>query len=251
LLRSEEMLNVDETGHPNNGEGFWTWCFRAPGYAVFKVSPSRGSEVLLEVLGREFEGVLGCDFFSAYRKYMRVCDIRVQFCLAHFIRDLKFLTTLADAATAAYGERLLEGLRMLFFVIHRHEEFSPAVFARALREVRDHILSEAQRDVPEARDAQRIAKRLREYGAAYFEFITTPGMEPTNNLAEQAIRFVTIDRHITQGTRSEKGCAWSERIWTVMATCALQGRSAFDYLVETVSAHFNGLPIPSLLLNPP
>jgi len=251
LLRSEEMLNVDETGHPNNGEGFWTWCFRAPGYAVFKVSPSRGSEVLLEVLGREFEGVLGCDFFSAYRKYMRVCDIRVQFCLAHFIRDLKFLTTLADAATAAYGERLLEGLRMLFFVIHRHEEFSPAVFARALREVRDHILSEAQRDVPEARDAQRIAKRLREYGAAYFEFITTPGMEPTNNLAEQAIRFVTIDRHITQGTRGEKGCAWSERIWTVMATCALQGRSAFDYLVETVCAYFNGLPIPSLLLNPP
>jgi len=40
---------------------------------------------------------------------------------------------------------------------------------------------------------------------AYFRFITTPGIDPTNNLAEQAIRFVVIDRHITQGTRSEKG----------------------------------------------
>ena len=129
LLRSEDVLNVDETGHKNNAERFWTWCFRAPAYTVFKVSPSRGSEVLLEVLGKEFEGVLGCDFFSAYRKYMRVCDIRVQFCLAHFIRELKFLATLPDAATAAYGERLLQALRTLFFVIHRHEEL-PQKFSR-------------------------------------------------------------------------------------------------------------------------
>ena len=34
----------------------------------------------------------------------------------------------------------------------------------------------------------------------YFRFITTPGVEPTNDLAEQAIRFVVIDRRITQGT---------------------------------------------------
>ena len=38
---------------------------------------------------------------------MRICDIRMQFCLAHFTLDLKFLATLPDAATAAYGERLL------------------------------------------------------------------------------------------------------------------------------------------------
>ena len=40
---------------------------------------------------------------------------------------------------------------------------------------------------------------------SYFRFITTAGVDPTNNLAEQAIRFVVIDRLITQGTRSERG----------------------------------------------
>ena len=54
----------------------------------------------------------------------------------------------------------------------------------------------------------------------------------TNNLAEQAIRFVVIDRHITQGTRSEKGRRWCERIWTVMATCAQQGRAVFQFLAR-------------------
>jgi transposase len=77
--------------------------------------------------------------------------------------------------------------------------------------------------------------------------VTTPGVEPTNNLAEQAIRFVVIDRHITQGTRGATGQRWCERIWSVLATCAQQGRSAWGYLLEAVQAHFDGQPVPSLL----
>ena len=59
-----------------------------------------------------------------------------------------------------------------------------------------------------------MANRFHKHGEAYFRFITTPGIDPTNNLAEQAIRFVVIDRRITQGTRSETGRRWCERIRT-------------------------------------
>ena len=82
---------------------------------------------------------------------------------------------------------------------------------------------------------------------SYFRFITTPGVEPTNNLAEQAIRFVVIDRLITQGTRSDSGNRWCERIWTVIATCAQQGRSVWSYLEAVVRAWFEGTTAPSLL----
>ena len=75
-----------------------------------------------------------------------------------------------------------------------------------------------------------MAERFAKHGEAYFTFVTTPGVEPTNNLAEQAIRFVVIDRHITQGTRSEAGRQWSERIWTVVATCAQQKQSVYEFL---------------------
>jgi len=92
-----------------------------------------------------------------------------------------------------------------------------------------------------------LAKRFREHGSAYFTFVTTPGVEPTNNLAEQAIRFVVIDRHITQGTRSEGGRLWSERIWTVIATCVQQGKSVYSFLREAVRNWFQGEPSPSLL----
>ncbi len=90
-------------------------------------------------------------------------------------------------------------------------------------------------------------KKQKAYGEAYFQFITTPGIEPTNNLAEQAIRFVVIDRRITQGTRSETGRRWCERIWTTIATCAQQDRSVFDFLLKSVESHLCGALPPSLL----
>ena len=102
-------------------------------------------------------------------------------------------------------------------------------------------------NVPTTRHAENMAKRFRKHGEAFFTFITTPELEPTNNRAEQAIRFVVIDRHITQGTRSETGRRWSERIWTTIATCAGQGRSVLGYLKECVGNWFEGLPSPSLL----
>jgi transposase len=247
LLAGASRLNVDETGHKDNGTLMWTWCFRAELYTLFKIDPHRSADVLLEVLGREFDGVLGCDCFSAYRRYLRECDVVVQFCLAHLIRDVKFLTTLPDLADRAYGERLREALRALFGLIHRREQLPAGQFQQQLQAARDQVLEVGTTQVPPGRQTQAMAKRLNQYGAAYFTFVTTPGVEPTNNVAEQAIRFVVIDRHITQGTRGETGQRWSERIWTVLATCAQQGRSVWEYLNAVVSSYFAAEASPSLL----
>jgi transposase len=246
-LPAQSRLNVDETGHKDNGAPWWTWCFRASLYTLFKVEPTRSANVLLEVLGDEFNGVLGCDYFSAYRRYMRECNAVVQFCLAHLIRDVRFLTTLLDARDRGYGERLCAGLRRLFGVFHQREQLSERAFRSRLRAARDDVWEEALRDVPPTKHSQNLAKRFAEHGEAYFEFVTTPNVEPTNNLAEQAIRFVVLDRHVTQGTRGEAGRRWCERIWTAIASCAQQGRSVFDYLEAAVVAWFGGSGVPSLL----
>lgn len=101
------------------------------------------------------------------------------------------------------------------------------------------------------REAQNRAERFRKHANAYFQFITTPGRDPTNHLAEQAIRFVLIDRHLTQGTRSAKGRRANERLWTLIATCALQGRSAFEFILQALRAYFHDEPPPSLFPEPP
>jgi len=246
-LPGQERLNVDETGHKKNRLRQWVWCFRADLYTLFRIDPTRSADVLIEVLGEEFNGVLGCDYFSAYRRYLREFDVSVQFCLAHLIRDVKFLTTLPDERDQAYGTRLREALRELFGVIHRRQLLTAEQFRARLEAARVEVLRWGTRNVPASSHCRNMAKRFREHGESYFRFITTPRVEPTNNLAEQAIRFVVIDRLITQGTRSEKGDRWCERIWTVIATCAQQGRSVFEYLEAAVTAWFAGADPPTLL----
>ena len=249
-LPREEGLNIDETGHPENGKQLWTWCFRATLFTLFKIDPKRSSDVLVETLGLEFKGVIGCDYFSAYRKYMRLNEnVLVQFCLAHLIRDVKFLVEHPNAKNQAYGRRLLTALRELFAVIHRREKLSADAFAVALQNAGDELTAQAAWRVPNTKEAGNLAQRFEKHGASYVQFISTPNIAPTNNIAEQAIRFVVIDRKITQGSRSDAGRRWLERIWTSMATCTQHGKSVFHFLEETVRAFFRNTPQPSLLFN--
>ena len=75
--------------------------------------------------------------------------------------------------------------------------------------------------------------------------VRRPGGKPTNNLAEQAIRFVIIDRCITRCTRSQRRQRCCERIWTAIATCAQQQRSVFEHERDAISTRFNDQPNPS------
>lgn len=243
----QAVLNVDETGHKEYAERLWTWCFRAATFTLFKIDPSRSSQVLIDVLGEEFQGVLGCDYFSAYRKFMGDFNVQVQFCLAHLLRDVRFLVEHPEPRNQAYGRRLLTALRELFDVVHRRDRLSTRRFTLDLQNAADELLAQAVWRVPDTREAANLAERFHAHGKSYVRFLTTPGIEPTNNLAEQAIRFVVIDRLVTQGSRSEAGRRWLERIWSMMATCAQRGRSAFEFLVDSVQAFFHGQPTPSLL----
>jgi Mn-containing catalase len=123
---------------------------------------------------------------------MKDFGITIQFCIAHLIRDIRFLTTLTDTETKAYGQKLLEGVKELFKVICKREEMTGQAFKNALEEAKKVIIKVALEDVPssldkdgkeEKREAQNMANRFRKHGKAYFEFITTPGIEPTNNSA--------------------------------------------------------------------
>jgi hypothetical protein len=256
----ERVLNVDETGHKDNGDRFWTWVFKAELYVLFRIDKSRGAQVLMDVLGKEFQGVIGCDYFSSYRKYMKDFNVAIQFCLAHLIRDIPFLTTLPDPQTRRYGQALLAAVKEMFRIIHERDTMKPGAFQAALERSRQRIIAIGIHPTPgrrvkdgneKHREARNMARRFELHGDAYFRFITTPGIEPTNNAAERAIRFVVIDRHVTQGTRGAPGRRACERLWTVIATCRLQGRSAYDFILQCVSAHFPDQPPPSLLPAPP
>ena len=249
-LPGQGNLGIDETGHKDDGQQHWTWCFRARSFILFLIAGSRSSQVLQEVLGTAFDGVINCDYHSSYRKFMKDSSAIMQFCLAHLIRDLKFFAEQNDKVTRNWAQRMLQGFEELFRLIHRREELTERYFQNKLEKLRDKLIRQFK-SAPDRPGVRDLRRRFKLHAKEFFTFVTTPGIEPTNNFTEQAIRYIVIDRKVTQGTRGNNGQRWSERIWTVLSTCGLQRRSAFEFLCNAVHAFFRGEEAPSLLPQAP
>jgi len=246
-LPKEEHLHCDETGSKENGKRRWTWCFRPKNFTVFHIDPSRGHEVLIKILGKDFAGKLSSDYFSAYRRFAKVTKAIPLYCWAHLIRDVKYVSESKTKKVANYGKRLLASIQAMFTTYHRKDELQEWNWFRRMKEHQRSILKEAWHRLPkDDKDACNIAARLWDEEASYFRFIKE-GLPPTNNLCEQSIHRVVLNRKITQGTRSDWGNRWWERIWSVLATCEQQGRNVMEFLKSCMHAWIHGLAPPALM----
>lgn len=246
-LPQEPQVNVDETGHHDDGKLHWTWCFDTNAYSLFKIDPSRSSQVLEAMLTADFTGVIGADYFGAYRKYARLFGVEVQYCLAHLIREIRFLAEHTVKKLSRWGRHLLEGLKKLFETLHRRDQLTPKGWMRSMERIREGFLKQMRRP-PDHTLAKKLAKRFKAQAAKdYFRFLSEPGVEPTNNRAERQIRPVVIDRRITQGTRGQAGMRWCERIWTTLATCKKQNQNVLEFIHDSLVAHWSNKEYPSLI----
>jgi transposase len=246
-LPDEPYIGIDETGHKDDGKKHWTWCFQTREYTLFHIDRYRGSRVLFSMLGKAFGGTIGCDFYGAYRKYTRLCDSLVQYCMAHLIREILFLCEHPIGLLVSWAKKLLKWLKKLFDTLHRSESFTAESFAKKMCQIKTGFLSR-MRQTPEHKLAKKLARRFEgEHAQDYFRFLTCPGIEPTNNSTEREIRYTVIDRRITQGTRGQAGMQWCERIWTTIATCKKQKRNVFDFIHQSILAHWTNTCYPELL----
>ena len=159
---------------------------------------------------------------------------------------MKFLTESKDKSVARYGKRLLKQIRGMFSTIHQRDRWTDATWLRKMQAHREAIQKTAWGTIPANKDAINIAERLWNWQAEYFRFIESD-IPATNNLGEQTIRKVVIDRKVTQGTRSDWGNRWLERFWSVLTTCEQQGTNVMSFLNSCVESFLHGR-VPPLLL---
>lgn len=115
FIRNAPVVGTDETGHENSAyKSAWTWCQQAPEAVFYHISNSRASQVLIDILGQDFSGTVICDYFSANKKFITLSNAEVQYCWAHLVRDIKFLTTLGYRNVQRWAQKLLDVLRKLF-----------------------------------------------------------------------------------------------------------------------------------------
>ena len=76
--------------------------------------------------------------------------------------------------------------------------------------------------------------------------VDVEGVEPTNNTGEREIKRAVLYRKTSGGTDSRQGSRFVERRFSIVASCRLQKRNAFDYLTDVWTAAINDAPIPCL-----
>jgi transposase len=224
----------------------WTWCFQTALYSFFHIDRSRSSAVLRKLLGKRFRGILGADYYSAYLKYARLFGVRMQYCLAHLIREIRFLAEHSSPLLARWGRKLLKILKNMFKTLYAQANAPPERRLARLIQCQKAFLQQVRRP-PNHSLAEILSRRFRGNRMAdYFRFVTDPNVETTNNGTERAIRHIVIDRKVTQGTRNATGMRWCERSWTTIATCQKQNRNVLQFLHQILLAHWSNKPIPAL-----
>jgi transposase len=247
-LKDEPVLNVDETGWRTNGAKRFLWAFVAARYVVYTVAATRGSEVLIRLLGAVFQGILCSDRFSAYLKYH---SGKAQFCWAHLKRNLLGIVefTKSSAVERFCRDALAQHAR-LFRLWHKFRSGQIDRNQLLLRSIpiqrRIFTLAEGHLDSSH-REVRNLATALFEHNHRLFTFLEHEGVEPTNNSAERALRTGVQWRKICFGNRSASGELATSRLLTVAETCDLQRLNILAYLSAAIACHRRRQPTASLL----
>jgi transposase len=244
------VVHADETRWRLGGQRVWLWVAASAVATVFTIATSRSSAVIKGLLGETFGGILTSDRWSAYTW---VDPHRRQVCWAHLKRDFQALVDGGGAARPIGAAAL--GLLDQVFDAWQQARDDPAAYAqladtlaptqgafRMLLEVGSRSASPK---------AAGLCGALLKLWPALWTFVTVPGVEPTNNAAERAIRPAVLWRRGSFGSQSAAGTDFAARLLSVAATCQQQGRPLLAYLTAVCTAAQAGHPIPSLLPDPP
>lgn len=227
VARSRNVNYLDETTWKKGRKLHWLWVMTNSTVAYFMIHRHRSKKAFEQLIGT-WEGILVSD---GYRLYQSWANGR-QTCLAHLIRRAQGLSERDDPELAKCGKWAAAELRRLCKMAKdppTHGEWS-SFYARLCR------LIALYRDCDS--DAGTFVRHIEDEMDSLFTFLLEKDVDPTNNFAERMIRFAVLWRKRSQGTKSDKGNRWVERILSLRQTCRLQGKSTFEVLTDAVRCYF-------------
>ena len=261
-IQNSKVVGADETSfNQGNIDGSnpkqrqaWLWVAVTPLVTFFEITLTRCTQSAQSLLGESFAGILTSDRHGAYNW---VCLERRQLCWAHLRREFIKISE-RTGVSAELGTALVEQQEKLFELWYqvRDGTLTRCQFAQMVEEIRASIqgtLREADNYEITSREKTPLAKTVRtcrqllKVEPAMWLFVTNPGVEPTNNAAERAIRPAVIWRRTSFGSQTQGGSTFVARMLTVVTSLKSQRRNILEFITQAVFAARDGQPTPSLL----
>jgi len=223
-IKSAARVYVDETSFSVLGTNYWVWVFRTANDLLLVIRPSRGRDVLLEILGEDFSGIVICDCWRAYD----FLD-KLQRCWSHLLRKAK------KVDKSRISRNFYKSLKALFVEIKTYNRKKHS--SKNRRKIYESMTLRLNRLVKyykKYKELQEVIVYIGNNLENWFTCILYENVEPTNNFAEQAIRETVIVRKIIGAFRSEKGPEDYSILASLIATWKLREQNICSQLKETL-----------------
>ena len=243
---------VDETGWKLRGKSRWLFVSADREQVVFHIDKARTRPAFAALYGNDVRpngrprGIFCTDRAGIYD----ILSIKSrQLCWAHLGRD--FVAALErDGAGAPAATEMLGVYHDLFESWHR---FTDKQIRRSeLRAAIEPLRTRMHQALTQGAAGRKtktagLCRSLLKREEALWRFARTPGLEPTNNLAERMLRPAVIWRKKSFGSDSRRGSTFVERMLSVIQTLKLRKANLLDYLTQALIAHRAGSSFPTLL----
>jgi transposase len=242
VIRQCCVVHADETGWRIGTLAAWLWVFTNSEATVYTIRANRSSDVVVDILGQEFKGILASDCFLAYDD-KRLRTWLKQKCLSHLLKDLKEMKESKSGRALQFARQMTTVLQEALALKKLKSSLDPFTFFQHARdlEARLDALIAPQRKLSDC-DNARFAKRLRRHRPHLLRFLYIRELDATNNLAERMLRPAVITRKTNGCNRSKPGAATHAILSSVLVTCRQHSIPILDYLVEL--QRFGGNPPP-------
>jgi len=226
-IRASPAVQADETGWREDGSNGYIWSVSTPTIRYYEYHHSRAGEVIKKLIGDDFEGVLGSDFYAGYNIHQGMH----QRCWVHFLRDIHDLKKLHPdhAALWQWATQIYQRAK----VAPAPDPQLPLTKQHAQRVALQHAFEQQLWQVcaPFAQTEtimHTLCERVERFLPELFVFVAYPGVPSDNNLAERSVRPLVIARKISGGTRSPKGSSTRMGLASLFGTWMAQGFNPFS-----------------------
>ncbi|MFQ6035366.1 MAG: IS66 family transposase [Sedimentisphaerales bacterium] len=224
-IRGSPAVFADETSWWVGGPKYWLWVFTTAERTVYRVDQSRGSAVVRNILGDDFDGMLVSDCLSSYDP----ADYDKHKCIAHHLRAISKAMKYPHTDDHWYllaWRSFFHGVIALYNIREYLSEEDFAGKCKSMGHWRDKLLNELVSQPGDVAVRNRLLKQRKHLLGCLYE----PAAEPTNNRAERALRAAVIARKVSCGNKTERGRDCWEILSSIGATCQQQTIDFVEYL---------------------
>ncbi len=243
-VRRSPVINTDDTGWRTGGQPSYLMGFFSPLLAVFQVRDRHRHEEVEEMIGKDYDGILGTDRGTSYEA-QSLGETQQQKCLSHLLKNLSEVEETKRGRARCFTRDIKKTLRagLELWQEHRAGRIGRAEYRRRGEEIYEELTHQLRDRQMSDADNQRMLDGIgmQHDRGRVFLFLEHPEVEPTNNRAERGLRPAVIARKVSQCSKNAVGAGIFETMKSITATLAIRGQNVAKALANLI----NGGSIPS------